>query len=179
LFLKGLFRPALLLSSSLFTITRSFLFLIPTTYIIRFLICRIPPSPTLPSLRSCPHRLPLTTTCGFLRIAPRTSLVFTHTLAPTPPHTKNGLWYASHVSAAIFTLSNPNQTAVDYRFPEPPRGPVRSLASIAVRKPTAVLVFVFLITERLGLARDIPRRSRKQVSSVHQLDRVRPQTTET
>lgn len=94
LFLKGFFWPAHFLSSSLFTITRSF-FLIPPTYIIRSLICRIPPSPTLLSLWSCPlHRLPLTTTCGFLRIAPRTSLVFTHTLAPTHPCTKNGLWYA-------------------------------------------------------------------------------------
>jgi hypothetical protein len=137
-------------------------FILPT-YIIRFFVCRIPPSPTLPSLRSCPlhrlHRSPLTTTCGFLRIAPRTSLVFIHTLAPTPPYTEIGLRYACHVSAALFTLNNPNQTAVDCRFPEPPRGPVRGLASITVRKPVVILVFVFsLITEWLGLAHVIPRR---------------------
>jgi hypothetical protein len=171
-FKRPLFRPAHLLSCSLFTITRSFLFyiyiiyFIPATYIIRFFVCRFPPSPTLPSLSSCPlhhlHRSPLTTTCGFLRIAPRTSLVFTHTLVPAPPYTytKNALWYACHVSAALFTPNNPNQTTVDYRFPESSRGPVRGLASIAVRKPAIVLVFVFilLITERLGLAHDIPRR---------------------
>ena len=169
LFLKGLSRPAHLLSSSLFTITRSFLFfyiiyLILPTYSIRFFVCRFPPSPTLPSLRSCPlhrlHRSPLTTICGLLRIVPRTSLVFTHTLAPTPPYTEIGLWYACHVFAALFTPNNPNQTAVDYHFPEPRRGPVRGLASIpAVRKPAVVLVFVFfLIIERLALAPDIPRR---------------------
>lgn len=121
----------------------------PPTYIIRFFVCRFPPSPTLPSLRSCPlrrlHRSPLTTTCGFLRIVPRTSLVFTHTLAPNPPYTEIGLWYACHVSAALFTFNNPNQTAVDSRFPEPPRGLVRGLASIAVRKPAVVLVFAFFL----------------------------------
>jgi hypothetical protein len=170
--LKGPFRPAHLLSCSLFTITRSFLLYIyhlpytSTRYLYHslFFVCRFPPSPTLPSLWSCPlhhlHRSPLTTTCGFLRIVPRTSLVFTHTLVPAPPYTKNDLWYACHVSAALFTPDNPNQTTVDYRFPEPSRGPVRGLASIAVRKPAVILMFVFffLITERLGLAHDIPRR---------------------
>ena len=124
-------------------------YLKPPTHLIRSFVCRFPPSPTLPSLWSCPlhrlHRLPLTTTCGFLRIAPRTSLVFTHTLAPPPPYTKNGLRYASRVSAPLLTLNNLNQTAVDYRFPEPPtRGPVRGLSSIAVSMSAVVLVFGFL-----------------------------------
>ena len=152
LFLKGLFRPAHLLSSSLFTITRSFRFFISSTLYsllisFAFFVCRLPPSPTLPSPWSCPlhrlHRLPLTTTCGFLRIVLRTSLVFIHTLVPTRPYTETGLWYAYHVSAALFTLNSPKQTAVDCRFPEPPRGPVRGLASFAVRNPAVVLVFIF------------------------------------
>jgi hypothetical protein len=82
-------------------ITRSFLlYHLPytPTYIVRFFVCRVPPSPILPSLWSCPlhhsHRSPLTTTCGFLPIVHRTSFVFTHTPVPTPPYTTNGLWYA-------------------------------------------------------------------------------------
>jgi hypothetical protein len=54
----------------------------------------------------------------------------------------------------------------------------------ACRRPRVRVLFFFFfqITEQLSLAHDISRRqwqSRKQVGSIHQLDRVHPQTTET
>jgi len=60
-----------------------------------------------------------------------------------PRYSEIGLWYDCHVSPALFTLYSPNQTAVDYRFLEPPSGRVQGLASIAVRNPAVILVFVF------------------------------------
>ena len=48
--------------------------------------------------------------------------------------------------------------------------------------PSFSCSYFFLITKRVGLAHNIPRRrwqSRKQVGGIHQLGRVHPQTTET
>lgn len=156
LILKGLFRPALLLSPPLFTITRSFLSLISTHS-----LSYMPHPPKLyPSFTSVMSSAPFAANDNMRLPAYRTS----H-LARFHPYSR------AHPSLHQ-----------DYRFPEPPRGPDRGLASFAVREPIVVLVFVFFMTERIGLARDIPRRqwqSRKQVTSIHRLNRNHPQTTET
>ena len=128
-FYKGLLRPTSLLPTQ----TRSFFVYLTPTLSFTF-VCRFPCSHIPPLLWPCPLlRLPLVTTCGFLHIVPRTSFVFTHTPAPTPPYTENGLWYARHISAILFRLTNPNQTTVDYRFVEPSKGLIRGVASSAVR----------------------------------------------
>lgn len=57
---------------------------------------------------------------------------------------------------------SPNQTAVDYRFPESPQGPFRGVASIVVRKPIVGLVFVFF-NNRI-MARFSPQYSQKTMS---------------
>jgi hypothetical protein len=68
----------------------------------------MPIPPFLPSLGSCPlhhlRRSPLTTTWGFLRNVPRTSLVFTHTLALIPVQAYGTLVKSFLLS---FPLSNP------------------------------------------------------------------------
>jgi hypothetical protein len=128
-FYKGLLRPTSLLPTQ----TRSFFVYVTPTLSFTF-VCRFPCSHIPPLLWPCPLlRLPLATTCGFLPIVPRTSLVITHTPAPITPYTENGSWYVRHISAVLFGLTNHNQTTVDYRLVEPSKGLIRGVASSAVR----------------------------------------------
>lgn len=71
-------------------------------------VCHFPPGPILPS----PWFVPFAANDKMRLLTYRTSLVFTHALAPTTPY----------------------KTTVDYSFPEPPSGRVQGLASIASGK---------------------------------------------
>ena len=87
--------------SSPFTSHARFSYLTPTFFIHSF-VCRFFSRPILPLLWSCLLlHLPPTTICGFLRIAPRILLGFTHIHALTPPIMKSGFW-----CACLFRLVN-------------------------------------------------------------------------
>jgi len=101
--LKSLFHlTSFFLGSPLFLLTRS-LQLPYTNFFIHSFVCRFPSRPILPLLWSCLLlHLPLTTACGFLRIAPRILLGFTHTHALTTPIMKNGFWCACLFRVLIY-----------------------------------------------------------------------------
>ena len=152
LFLKGLFRPAHLLSSSLYNNTLVSFFIPPLLISFAF---RMPPPPqpypsftlVMSSGPSAPFaandnmRLPAYRTSHLARFHP-------YSRARPSLHQERLMVRLSRLCCSLHA-QQPHQTAVNYRFPESPtsRGLVGGLASFEVRKPAVILVFVFWITE--------------------------------